>query len=50
MELAPAEVDKEVQEASQAMAAEIEEPEAKWGSVSPAKKVKKKKKVLSYGV
>ncbi len=48
IELAPAEVDEEDQEASHAMAAEIEEPGFQWGSVSPPEKVKKKKKMLPY--
>ncbi len=46
-ELALAEVEEGVQEASHAVVAEIEEPEGQWGSFSSAKNIKKKK-VLSY--
>ena len=47
MGLAPAEVDEEVQEASDAMPVETEEPVAQC-DVVPAKKIRKKIKGRSY--
>ena len=48
MEPAHAEVDEEVQEASDAMQVETEEPVAQSDFAVPAKKIKKKIKARSY--